>query len=263
MDSASTHLLEQISAKIRVPVLNPVNTDKSANLANVPWLFSLLPGDHILAGQLAGELEKRLRKEESSFVLVSGMDHASRLFAREFRTEMSERKLVPEFIFEFDPAIPLPWDRLKSQVDIFIILASSSESARLSGEIRNRFPGSAILGSPVMGRNSFNIALGNNRGNVIYISPGLVNPDSRFSRQFEEAVGRKPDYAEGSMYDSLILLHQAMEKSGLNRVRLMREIRENSPWEGETGIIRWDPLGQNTRRGIIQVIGEREISSPE
>ena len=155
VDSASTHLLEQISAKIRIPVMSPVSTDKSANLANVPWLFSMQPGDHNLAEQLAAELGNRIRANEESFVLVSGMDHDSRLFAREFRMQISEKKLVPEFIFEYDPDIPLPWDRIRKGTATFVVIASPPESASLVKTIRETNPEARILGGPFMGRNSF------------------------------------------------------------------------------------------------------------
>jgi len=262
VDSASTHLLEQISAKIRVPVLNPASTDKSANLANVPWFFSLLPGDHILAGQLAGELEKRIQDSRSSFVLISSMDHDSRLFAREFKMLMSEKKLVPDFIFEFDPDIPLPWERLKREPVQFVVIASPPQSALLVREIRARYPDSPILGSPFMGRNSFRAACGGACRKISYISPGMTALESEFSREFARVTGRDPDYAECSTYDALILLHQSLLKSGLNRVRLMEEIRKISPWESETGVLIWDPLGQNTRQGTIQAIEAMDINSP-
>lgn len=255
VDSSSTHLLEQISAKIRIPVLNPSNTDKSANLANVPWLFSLLPGDHILAGQLAGELEERLQAEDSSFVVISGMDHDSRLFAREFRNEMSERRMVPDFLFEHDPDVPFPWGRINSETDIFVIIASPTQSASLVRKLKETNPGCTILGSPMMGRNRFLDACEDACGNVSYISPGSTDPDSRFSREFKRSSGRNPDYAESSMYDSLMLLYEALNSSGLNRVRLMREIRELPPWKGITGAINWDPLGQNIRKGSIESLG--------
>ena len=262
VNSASTHLLEQISAKIRIPVLSPVSTDKSANLANVPWLFSMQPGDHVLAEQLAERLERRIREKQESFVLISGMDHDSRLFAREFRMQISEKKLVPEFIFEYDPDIPIPWDRIRKGTATFVVIASPAESASLVRTIRETNTEARILGGPFMGRNSFLRAFRGDCGEIEYISPGAVNPDSDFSRQFKEQTGRNPDYAAAGMYDSLILVHQAMRDSGLNRVRLMQEIRKLSPWQGVNGLIRWDPLGHNTRKGDMRSVSCPKINSP-
>ena len=55
-----------------------------------------------------------------------------------------------------------------------------------------------------------------------------------------------------AIYDAALLLRDALEKSGLNRVLLLEEIRNITPWEGENGTITWDPLGQNSRQGNIK-----------
>jgi hypothetical protein len=47
IDGPSTHLAEQVAAKARLTLLSPASTDKTVNLANVPWMFSCLPGDHL------------------------------------------------------------------------------------------------------------------------------------------------------------------------------------------------------------------------
>ncbi len=43
IDGQSTHLAAQVAAKARLAVLSPGNTDKTSHLANVPWVFSILP----------------------------------------------------------------------------------------------------------------------------------------------------------------------------------------------------------------------------
>jgi ABC-type branched-subunit amino acid transport system substrate-binding protein len=53
IDGPSTHLAEQVAAKARLTLLSPVCTDRTANLANVPWMFSCLPQDHLQAPVLA------------------------------------------------------------------------------------------------------------------------------------------------------------------------------------------------------------------
>ncbi|MCP5117243.1 MAG: ABC transporter substrate-binding protein, partial [bacterium] len=50
IDGSSTHLAEQLVAKARLSLVSPVSTDRTANLANVPWIFSLAPGDHLEMG---------------------------------------------------------------------------------------------------------------------------------------------------------------------------------------------------------------------
>ena len=61
IDGPSTHVAEQVVAKARLTLLNPGSTDRSVNLANVPWMFSCLPGDHLQAPVLAQAIASYVR----------------------------------------------------------------------------------------------------------------------------------------------------------------------------------------------------------
>ena len=61
------------------------------------------------------------------------------------------------------------------------------------------------------------------------------------------AIRRRPDYAAGQAYDSVLLVVAAIRHAGLNRPRINDAVRELSPWPGVTGPIRWNRLGQNER----------------
>jgi branched-chain amino acid transport system substrate-binding protein len=252
VDSASTHLLAQVAAKVRIPVLSPVSTDKSANLANVPWLFSLLPGDHLLARIMIQEIKTLLAGGKGSFVLVSGTDHDSRLLSTEVKNLLSEEKIVPEYMFEYQPDIPLPWDLVDENTSLFIVIATPEDSAGLVRKIRKRAYKGRIIGGPFMDRNRFAELCGKDGDGIIFVSPGSCSHDSDFALEFHRLTGHDPDYAAGSIYDAVHILSDALKKSGLNRVNLLEEIRNLAGWRGVTGIIEWDPLGQNTRPGNIK-----------
>jgi hypothetical protein len=49
VDSASTHLAEQVVAKANLPLVSPIATDKSVTLAGVSWMFSCAPSDAAIA----------------------------------------------------------------------------------------------------------------------------------------------------------------------------------------------------------------------
>ncbi len=52
VDSASTHLAEQIVAKAQLPLVSPFTTDKSITLAGVAWMFTCAPSDAAIASTL-------------------------------------------------------------------------------------------------------------------------------------------------------------------------------------------------------------------
>ena len=47
---------EQVVAKARLTLMGPASTDKTVHMANIPWMFSALPGDHLLAPVLGQAL---------------------------------------------------------------------------------------------------------------------------------------------------------------------------------------------------------------
>ena len=51
-DGPTTHLAEQVAVKAGLPLINPVSTDKTVNLTNVPWIFSCTPQDPLQARRL-------------------------------------------------------------------------------------------------------------------------------------------------------------------------------------------------------------------
>ena len=53
VDGTTTHLAVQLALKAYFVLLSPGSTDVTADLANVPWLFSLPPSDERLAPVLA------------------------------------------------------------------------------------------------------------------------------------------------------------------------------------------------------------------
>ena len=68
-DGPSAHLVEQVIAKARVVFVNPISTDKTTNLVNVPWIFSCAPGDHLIAPVLARAIAAQ--SGDRGFVLIS------------------------------------------------------------------------------------------------------------------------------------------------------------------------------------------------
>jgi ABC-type branched-subunit amino acid transport system substrate-binding protein len=52
IDSASTHLAEQVVAKANLPLVSPIATDKTATLAGISWMFSCAPDDTVIARAL-------------------------------------------------------------------------------------------------------------------------------------------------------------------------------------------------------------------
>jgi ABC-type branched-subunit amino acid transport system substrate-binding protein len=143
VDSATTHLAEQVVAKANLPLVSSIATDKSITLAGVSWMFSCAPSDDAIARVLvdailaaltaAGTEESAIHGSHSQPVaadvsprhpqeglrrltsaatsrkavlaMVSSTDHESRMITREVVREFSRRGRMPDFRFDVPPGV--------------------------------------------------------------------------------------------------------------------------------------------------------------
>jgi branched-chain amino acid transport system substrate-binding protein len=250
IDGPSTHLAEQVVAKARLTLLNPASTDKTVNLANVPWMFSCLPGDHlqvpILAQAIASEVGGK------SFLLVSAVDHDSHLFTVELTRAFAQHKLTPSYHFEFKPGQQnmngLVEKVVNSKAHALVLIAGARQSAQISSSVRQKGFKGLIFGGPYMGKRTFLEQAGNAAEGVIFPLLYTYGKESKsFDKKFTACFGKRPDYLAAHTYDAVNLLIAAIRKAGLNRARIRDAVSELSPWNGVTGTIKWDPLGSNNR----------------
>ena len=248
IDGPSTHLAEQVVAKACLTLINPASTDKTVNLAGVPWMFSALPGDH-LAAPVVGEA---LLARREPFVILAATDHDSHMFLVELRKFLAAKGTGPIFEYEFKSGTrdfsELAERVAQSQAGAVVLLAGPSDSGRLLATLRDKGFAGRVLGGPWMGRRAFLVAAGTASEGVIL--PLLDDPTTgfqRFAETFQARCGVFPDFAAAQAYDATRLLITAIRKAGLNRARIRDTVRELSPWDGVSGTIVWDPVGQNMR----------------
>jgi len=271
IDGPSTHLAEQVVAKARLTLLSSASTDKTVNLANVPWMFSCLPADHLQAPVLAQAIASEVG--EKSFLLVSAVDHDSHLFAVELNRSFIQHKLAPSYHIEFKPGQKnydgLVDEIVHTEAHTLILIAATQESAQIISAVRQRGFKGLIFGGPCMGRRSFIEQAGDAAEGVVF---PLLYTQSKESDSFEEKFtarfGKRPDYLAAHTYDAVNLLIAAIRKAGLNRARIHDSVRSLSPWQGVTGKIQWDPLGSNSRlihlgtvrNGRVRILSQEESS---
>jgi branched-chain amino acid transport system substrate-binding protein len=248
IDGPSTHLAEQVVAKARLVLISPASTDKTVNLAGVPWMFSALPGDH-LAAPVVGEA---LLVSHESFVICAATDHDSHMFLAELRKFVASNGARPAFEYEFK-AGTLDFSELaarvaQSKAGAAVVIAGPADSARLVTALRREGFSGRLLGGPWVARREFLQAAGDRAEGLLF---PLLEDDSpalqRFAQVFTARFGVAPDYAASQAYDSARLLIAAIRKAGLNRARIYDAVRGLSPWNGVSGMIKWDLVGQNVR----------------
>lgn len=242
VDSASTHLAEQIVAKANLPLISPIATDPSLTLAGVPWMLSCAPSDVAIAAAI----RKHLREEDHPIALFSGTDHESRMTSREILNDFSRQGRLPAFRFQFEPGasrVSLQLQVLADAKPRTVLLVSSTEDAsRLLPELRRLLPETTIIGSPKVTR------AGPAAEGVL--SPLLTTPpaDHHFARAFLLKYSQTAAYDAWLTYDAAALLATALRKAP-NKL-LPTLTHQLSPYPGAAGEIRFDGTGQNTRSNL-------------
>lgn len=258
VDSASTHLAEQVVAKANLPLLSYCTTDPSLTLAGVPWMFSCLPSDTAVARVLSGELLRALTNAPAgsrrSWMMLSTTDHGSRMSARALLREFSQRGHLPDSKYEIDPRRPGHDEQVEAlragQPDVILIVADSELSARLADEVAAVCPHATLYGTHTLGRR-LQVDTGG-KGGARVVFPLLLAPAdperwTRFRSAFKAAHNYEPDYAAAAAYDAVRLITEQIRCVGPSRVRVRQALAESGAWDGVSGTIRFDGTGQNTR----------------
>jgi ABC-type branched-subunit amino acid transport system substrate-binding protein len=258
IDGPSTHLAEQVVAKACLALVSPVSTDKSVNLAGVPWMFSCAPDDGQLAPMLVDAILGRLKTSGDQLVLLSVTDHDSRAAAKEILNVFSDRKRLPDFHLECAPGAAELGPQLRALAQagprVVLIIANPEDSARLVRGIRGLKLDCELFGTQHLGHETFLKHAGENAERVcfplLYQARGTSERAREFVEQFVARHGSPPDYAAAYTYDAVRLLVAAIRRGGLNRSRIREALGRLPPWKGVTGPFRWDGTGQNQRKAV-------------
>jgi ABC-type branched-subunit amino acid transport system substrate-binding protein len=279
VDGPTTHLAEQIVVKARLALVSPVSTDKTVNLTNVPWMFSLAPSDHRVADVLAPEIARRTRSR--TLVLISTNDHDASLLTRELRRALTTLDIVPRYQFEYQPqsnttqsntpqsntSEMLVRECLDAQPDEVIVVASALDSLQLVRALRQAGFAGCIFGGPAFGRDLFVRNAVGLAGELVFPRMDDVAPTpalqasapDRAVPSDDTATDSHDDYASRQVYDAVRLVTLAVRKAGLNRAAIALAVREMSPTSGTSGRIEWDRPGSNVRRPTLATFVDGQI----
>ena len=162
-DGSSAHLAEQVVAKARLALVSPVATDKTANLANVAWIFSCAPGDHLLAPVVAEALITRSAGQR--LAVVSCTDHDSRMFTAELLARLKRGGVFPALHVQFRPSDPDFTTQLQSLRQAraglsppwaaVALIAGPLDGARFLAALRRAGLTMPVFGGPSMGHRLF------------------------------------------------------------------------------------------------------------
>ena len=194
VDSATTHLAEQVVAKANLPLVSPIATDKSVTLAGVSWMFSCAPSDDAIARVLVEDILATLKRDNASptrssrceealtshasargrdqslltsaatngntsLAMLTCTDHESRMTTREILKAFARSEHSPGFRFDVPPGAHDIAQQMSALAEarpaIVLIVARAEDTARLTRAVRSALATAAIFGSQSMSRRRF------------------------------------------------------------------------------------------------------------
>jgi branched-chain amino acid transport system substrate-binding protein len=250
VDGTTTHLAVQLALKSHFLLLSPGSSDVTADLANIPWLFSLPASDERIAPVLADAVAQASRG--GSFVVAAATDHDSHAALVATRRALAARRLAPAALVELaplddDPSL-IAARLLESRPRTVLVLAGSRVAGRLVGALRRAgFLGTIVGGAP-LARSAFRRVAGEAAEGVVAPFSAEAGPaGDAFARAYVGRWGEPPDEAAAQSYDAVRLTVAAVRRAGLNRARIRDGVRELSAWRGAVGSVVWDAVGRNER----------------
>jgi branched-chain amino acid transport system substrate-binding protein len=255
LDGNRTHLAELVVSKAWTPVISPVAADSSVDYANVPWVFRCAPSDTRQAEKLIDYARHRGHK---SIVALTEMDRDSYTGYLRLRNSSVTRRQPLAAHFQFPTHTPeMIVSRLYgTPVDALVIWGSPASVTRLIRAVRSAgftvpILAPATLATPEVAAGSE--ALGELIVAAPYDMAGENSRVSSFVEEFRRKTGTDPSPIALFSYDAACLLIRAIEKTGLNRIRIRDELTEMSH-DGLTGSIQFNSLRANIADPVLMTL---------
>ena len=248
IDGISTHIAEQVVAKVQLPLVDPGSTDRSVNAAMVPWMFSCLPNDVSIANALGPHLAREAGAD-GPVVLVS-TSHDERHMAEEFRSWFKAKDPGISRVLEFQPGDDHLEIVARQAVGskAVLVLGGVADTAAIVKLLRAESGKTLVYAGPSAAKSSFRVAAGG-------AAEGVRCPLLAQAAPPQWAPGSGLDYAALQSYDAARMVVSSIRSAGLNRFRICRALAKMTPWQGAAGEIRWSALNRNSRPAAAGTIG--------
>jgi branched-chain amino acid transport system substrate-binding protein len=252
LDGQRTHVAELVVSKAWVPVISPSATDTSVDYANVPWVFRCSPADSHQADLLLGYAQNQGYKH---VVVLTEMQREGHTGFLRLQDKANQRRLSFEAHYEFQASSPeevVP--RLKqTELDAVILWGDAMPALSLLRALRAAGISAPVLAPSLLALPETAAASGW-VGNLVVSAPyDLSKQDSStvgFAEKYRKRWGLPPSPVALFSYDAARLVIQAIEATGLNRMRIRDELTRIS-FEGLTGKIQFNSLRGNIAEPVL------------
>jgi len=242
----NTHIALRAALKLDLPMVNTGTTDPTLTETGIPWIIRCMADDRQQGYALALEIIERLKLKRIAVLRENG--RYGRLGIGEFRDAARRMKVPLLAELNFNRGMR-NFDRQLSRIErtrpeALVLWAGAADAANIVRAVRARKMNVKIFGTDRMVSKTFLDAAGRDAEGVVAVStfnPASQDPKwSRFRDAYRTRFQESPDSFAAHGYDGASILLSAVEKAGLNRVKIMDQLRNTKSYDGVTGPIVFD-----------------------
>lgn len=261
LDAANTHIALRVALKAEVPMVNTASTDPTMTETAIPWLLRCYPDDRQHGYRLAQLLFTT--KEYRHVAVMRSNDKYGRMGVGEFidAARRLGRPLPLEVRYkpgerDFEAQL----QRIgKVGAEAVVLWSNAADAAAIVKAMRESGLDLPVYGTDRLSSDVFIEKAGSAAEGVIITSP--LDPSSErpqwleFRDRFRKRHDRTPSAFGAFTYDGTRILLQAIERGGLNRVRIRDELAAFESFEGCAGPMRFDATHNNL--GMVHLLEVR------
>jgi ABC-type branched-subunit amino acid transport system substrate-binding protein len=251
IDGAEAHVALRVTLKTEIVMINTSDPDPSLTETNIPWLIRVFPDQRLEEAKLAELIVHKFGCQRIA-ILREG-DRYGRLGVHSFMA--FARRLgcpaVQELLFKpGDTDIHHQIAAIKdSQPDAVFFIGEPDDIGRFVKQFRQegiqaRFFGTNLLMDGRFLQNAGEAA----EGMMITYFFDLARKDPlwvSFVARFKERWGHEPDAFAAYAYDGAQIMINAVQRAGPNRWRIRDQVCNVDFYQGVTGWMRFDAIGNN------------------
>jgi ABC-type branched-subunit amino acid transport system substrate-binding protein len=248
IDGQSTHIQIRESLKLEVPILSPGTTDRTVTETRIQWIMSNFPDDRVQGYALANHIFRELKLKRLG--VLRTQTRYARIGVGVFNdmARRMQRQPVLEVKFErgdtdFSRQLRMLRD---ANIEGLVVWAEWPEAALILKQMREMGMKQPVFSSS---RTAYakllEIAGPAAEGLVTACALDPTRQDAKwtaFREQYRHKFGEDPDAYAAFAYDGMSMLLGAIEKTGLNRGRIMQALRDyqQKDYDGVAGHMLFD-----------------------
>jgi branched-chain amino acid transport system substrate-binding protein len=242
IDGTVTHVALRVALKLEIPIVNTGDPDPTLTETRIPWIIRIIGDDRQSSYALANEI-----------YLVRGYKHVAVLrtnvrYGRVGVKEFSDasKRLGHPLLFElqFSEGDTSFTDQLQrianTPAEAIMIWGNAKETAAILKQIKDLGMNHAVFGSDRLVSKEFLALAGKHAEGVISTypyNPKLNEPYlQQFNKNYLTRFGIEPDVFAAHAYDGMNLIIEAINRVGLNRIKIRDVLTDLETFQGYQGV---------------------------